>query len=56
MRSMSSAGDSPLEPASPAELVARVILDIDANDDEYRDALLNDLMCAAWGGLLARRQ
>ena len=53
---MSAADDSPLEPASSAELVARAIHDIDATDDEYRDALLDDLMWAAWGGLLARRQ
>jgi hypothetical protein len=36
--------------------VVRVIDDIDASDDELRDALLSDLLCAAWGNGLAQNQ
>ena len=46
----------PFDPASAAELVMRVIEDIDASDDELRDALLSDLLCAAWGSRLAQAQ
>ena len=46
----------PLDPASTAELVVRVIDDIDTSDDELRDALLSDLLCAAWGSGLAQMQ
>ena len=46
----------PLDGASPAELVLRVIDDIDASDDEHRDVLLSDLLCAAWGSVLAQKQ
>jgi hypothetical protein len=46
----------PLDPASAAELVVRVIDDIDASDDERRDVLLSDLRCAAWGSTLAQMQ
>jgi hypothetical protein len=45
-----------LDPRSAAELVARVILDIDASDDEIRDVLLSELLCAASGSVLAPRQ
>jgi hypothetical protein len=53
---MNPSSDSPLDPASAAELVARVIFDIDAGDDERRDDLLGDLLCAAWGSALAQSQ
>jgi len=46
----------PLDPASAAELVVRVIADLDASDDEQRDVLLSDLLCAAWGSVLAQHQ
>jgi hypothetical protein len=46
----------PLDPASAAELVVRAIYDIDASDDEHRDVLLSDLLCAGWGSALARNQ
>jgi hypothetical protein len=39
-----------------AELVARVIFDIDASDDKDRDVLLSELLCAAWGDVLAQMQ
>jgi hypothetical protein len=53
---MNSSNGSPLDPASAVEFVARVIFDIDASDDELRDVLLSDLLCAAWGSVLAQRQ
>ena len=45
-----------LDGASPAELVLHVIDDTDASDDEHRDVLLADLLCAAWGSVLAQKQ
>ncbi len=39
-----------------AALVVRVIDDIDQSTDEQRDALLHDLLCAAWGSLPAQSQ
>jgi hypothetical protein len=53
---MDSSNGSPLDPASAAELVARVVFEIDASDDEHRDALLSDLLAAAWGSVLAQNQ
>ena len=46
---------SPFDPIS-AELVVRVIDDIDESDNEQRDALLCDLLCAAWGSVQAQNQ
>jgi hypothetical protein len=46
----------PLDPVSAAALVMRVIDDIDTSDDELRDDLLADLLCAAWGCVWARSQ
>jgi hypothetical protein len=46
----------PLDPITAAALVSRVIDDIDASDDERRDALLADLLAAAWGSLVAQNQ
>jgi len=53
---MTSPDGSPLDPTSAAELVARVIFDIDATEDELRDVLLSELLCAAWGSVVAQRQ
>jgi hypothetical protein len=44
----------PLDPA--AELVVRVIADLDASDDAQRDGLVSYLLCAAWGSVLAQHQ
>ncbi len=43
-------------PESAVALVVRVIDDIDEGNDELRDALLCDLMSAAWGSILAQNQ
>lgn len=53
---MSSSDGLPLDPICAAELVARVIFEIDASDHELRDVLLSDLLSAAWGSVLAQRQ
>jgi len=45
-----------LDPASTAALVVRTIEDIEESTDEERDALLFDLICAAWGSPLAQSQ
>jgi hypothetical protein len=55
-RGMNPSNESPLDRTSAAELVARVILDIDAGDDELRDVLLSELLFTAWGDVLAQRQ
>ena len=46
----------PLDPKSAAALVMRVVHDIDASDDEQRDALLADLLCAAWPSQWAQNE
>jgi len=33
-----------------------VIDDIDESDEEQRNALLSDLLCAAWGSIRAQNQ
>ena len=38
----------PLDAASAAALVARVMQDLDGRDDQEGDLLLSDLLCAAW--------
>jgi hypothetical protein len=53
---MNSPNGSPVDPTAAAELVARVIFDIGASNDELRDVLLSDLLSAAWGSVLAQRQ
>jgi hypothetical protein len=53
---MDSSNGSPVDPTSAAELAARVIFEIDASNDEHRDALLFDLLAAAWGSVLAQNQ
>ena len=39
-----------------AELVTRVVEDIDTSSEEQIDALLCDLLCAAWGSVRAQNQ
>jgi hypothetical protein len=46
----------PLDQASAAALVVRVIDDVDASSDEDRDQLLSELLCSAWGSLWAQNQ
>jgi hypothetical protein len=48
--------NSPLDPIAAAALVVRVRDDIDASSEEQRDALLSDLLCSAWGSILAQNQ
>jgi len=48
--------DWPLDPVSTAALVIRVIDDLDASSEEQRDTLLCELLCAAWGSILAQNQ
>jgi hypothetical protein len=45
-----------LDPVSTAELVVRAVHDIDHSSDEQREALLFELLCAAWGTLPAANQ
>ena len=45
-----------LNPGRAAALVMRAIDDIDHSSDEQRDALLRDLLCAAWGSVPAQNQ
>lgn len=53
---MMDSDSRPQDPAAVAELVLRAIEDIDASDDEQRDALLAALLCAGWGSVLAQWQ
>jgi len=53
---MMEPGRPPLDPESGAALVVRVIDDIDESDEERRNALLSDLLCAAWGSIRAQNQ
>jgi hypothetical protein len=46
----------PVDAIPDAALVARVAGDIDQCDREQRDALLSDLLCAAWPTLTAQSQ
>jgi hypothetical protein len=46
----------PLDPIAAAELVVRVLEDIDDSGEEQRNQLLSDLLCAAWGSILAQNQ
>jgi hypothetical protein len=46
----------PLDPIAAAELVSRAVEDIDAGTEEQRDQLLCDLLCVAWGSILAQNQ
>ena len=38
----------PLDSDSASMLIARVLADIDRSSDERREALLADMLCAAW--------
>jgi hypothetical protein len=53
---MMESNEWPSDPGSADALVVRVIDDIDDSNDELRDALLCDLLCAAWGSILAQNQ
>ena len=44
----------PLDPVYATGLVIQVIDDIDERDSKEQDALLTDLMCAAWPTQLAQ--
>ena len=46
----------PIDPVSQAALVIRVVEDIDASDDDQRNDLLADLLCASWGNVWAQNQ
>jgi hypothetical protein len=46
----------PLDPESSAALVVRAIDDIDESEEEQRNTLLSDLLCAAWGSIRAQNQ
>lgn len=47
----------PLDPASAAALVIRVIEDLDSSTEEQRDTLLCELLQRTWGSsLLAQNQ
>jgi hypothetical protein len=48
--------DWPLDPVAAAALVLRVIDDIDSTSEEALDTLLGELLCAAWGSILAQNQ
>ena len=48
--------DWPCDPVANAALVVRVVDDLDASSEEQRDALLCELLCAAWGSILAQNQ
>jgi hypothetical protein len=49
-------GETPLDPITAAALVSRAIDDIDVSTEEQREALLSDLLCAAWGSVRAQNQ
>lgn len=44
------------DPTATAALVARTIDDIEESNEEERNNLLSDLLCAAWGSILAQNQ
>jgi hypothetical protein len=46
----------PLDAASVAALVVRVIDDVDVSSEEDRDRLLCELLNGAWGSLWAQNQ
>jgi hypothetical protein len=48
--------ESSLDRLSNAVLVVRVVDDLDASSEEDRDALLCDLLLAAWGSIDAQNQ
>ncbi|HKH79918.1 MAG TPA: hypothetical protein VJ996_07840 [Solirubrobacteraceae bacterium] len=48
--------DWPLDPVAAAATVARAIEVLDASDEDERDALLYELVIAAWGSVWAQDQ
>jgi len=48
--------DPSLDRLSRAALVVRVVDELDASSEEQRDDLLCELLCAAWGDILAQNQ
>jgi hypothetical protein len=48
--------DWPLDPVTAAAVVVRAIEEVDAGSEDERDALLYDLVTAAWGSLWAQDQ
>ena len=53
---MMESDSGPVDAVPDATLVARVVGDITQSDSERRDALLSDLLCAAWPTLTAQSQ
>jgi hypothetical protein len=48
--------DCPLDRLSAAALVVRVVDELDTSTEEQQDDLLCELLCAAWGSILAQNQ
>jgi hypothetical protein len=48
--------DWPLDSAATAAAVVRAIEDLDASSDDWRDALLYELVRKAWGSVWAQDQ
>jgi hypothetical protein len=48
--------DWPLDPVSAAELVVRVIEDLDSSTEEQQDILLGEFLYTAWGSIWAQNQ
>ena len=53
---MTECDSGPVDATPDAAVVARVAGDIDHSDKDQRDALLSDLLCAAWPTLTAQSQ
>jgi hypothetical protein len=53
---MMESDSGPLDAALAAALVARVIHEIDQSSEVDRDALLSNLLCAAWPTRVAQNQ
>ena len=53
---MMESDSGPVDAVPDLALVARVAGDIHRSDSEQRDALLSDLLCAAWPTLTAQTQ
>lgn len=48
--------EPPIDRMSQAALVVRTIETLDASTEEQRDSLLGELLCAAWGSIVAQNQ
>jgi hypothetical protein len=55
-RQQGPADSWPLDAADAAELVARILREMEEGGDEHRDVLLTDLVCAAWPSRPAQDQ